>query len=148
MAAASESARLSGAIVPAPTTVQYAVLERIEKDGLARVAEFGDPYRTIREAVETAQAAHPRLGLSFGYVGGVGLHCGPHGDDRSWSVFAKLATPRCHDACDVSFGGVATDVVEDLAARMGEPFHAWLAECERRLDAGEIRVVGPASLAA
>lgn len=140
--AAFDSARKGGAMVPAPATMQYAVLERIEQDSNARLAEFGDPYATINAAVEAAKIAHPLLGLSFGYIGGVGPGCGPFGDDRSWKVFAKLATPRCINACDVSFGGVDTDRIEDLAARMGEPFQTWLAKCEADLEAGHVRVVG------
>jgi len=139
---AFDRARKGGALVPAPTTMQYAVLEHIEKDCDARIAEFGDPYRTINEAVDAAKAAHPRLGLSFGYIGNVGPGCGEFGDDRSWKVFAKLATARCARACDVSFGGVHTDRIEDLAAMMGEPFQAWLARCEADLDAQRVRIVG------
>jgi len=139
---AFDSARKGGAMVPAPTTMQYAVLERIQQDDDARIAEFGDPYATIDAAVDAAKATHPRLGLSFGYVGNVGIGCGEFGDDRSWKVFAKLATPSCHRACDVSFGGVATDRIEDLAARMGDEFQAWLARCENDLDAARVRIVG------
>ncbi len=140
--AAFDSARRNGAKVPAPTTMQYAVLERIQQDSDARIAEFGDPYATISAAVDAAKVAHPRLGLSFGYVGGVGIGCGEFGDDRSWKVFAKLATSQCLDACDVSFGGVGTDRIEDLAAMMGEAFQAWLLRCEDDLDAQRIRIVG------
>lgn len=128
--------------VPAPTTMQYAVLERIQQDSDARIAEFGDPYATINAAVDAAKAAHPRLGLSFGYIGSVGIGCGESGDDRSWKVFAKLATRQCASACDVSFGGVVTDRIEDLAATMGDAFQSWLARCEADLDAGAVHVVG------
>ena len=87
------------------------------------------------------QAAHPRLGLSFGYIGNCGF--GPGGyDDRSWSFFAKLATPRCANACDVSFGGVTTPYLGKLMLRAEADLAAWCDEQERRLDAGEIRIVG------
>jgi len=140
--AAFDSARKGGAMVPAPTTMQYAVLERIQQDSDARIAEFGDPYKTIGAAVDAAKVSHPRLGLSFGYIGGVGPSCGEFGDDRSWKVFAKLATSRCANACDVSFGGVDTDRIEDLAAMMGDRFQSWLSRCEEDLDARRVRVVG------
>lgn len=140
--AAFDSARKAGAIVPAPPTFQYAVLARIQQDVEARIAEFGNPYDTIESAVKAAKAAHPALGLSFGYIGNVGHNCGEFGDDRSWMVFAKLATRRCHQACDVNYGGVPTDRIEDLAARMDDRFQTWLAKCEADLAAGDVRVVG------
>lgn len=139
---AFDTAKRSGHLIPSPPTFQYAVLEFIERDEKARIAEFGDPYETIRKAVDAAVAAHPRLGLSSGYLGGVGLGCGPHGDDRRWYVFAKLATPMCLGACDVHYGGVPTDRIEDLAAMMDERFQTWLDKCETDLDAGRIRIVG------
>ncbi|MFZ3482080.1 hypothetical protein [Sphingomonas sp. 3-13AW] len=140
---ASERARSAGAIVPGPATFQYAVLEHIERDTVARLVEFGDPYETIHAAVNAAAVLYPQLGLSFGYLGGVGPGCGEHGDDRSWQVFTKLATPRCVNACDVSFGSVDTDRIEDLASQMGDPFQAWLKACQADLDAGRVRTVGP-----
>ena len=146
MKRAQEIRGLQGAILPDPTMIRTACDERMAADRAARIAEHGDPYEAIRSRMEEAAAAHPRLGLSFGYIGN--MSTGPVGDDRSWMVFAKLATPRCLNACDVHFGGVHTDVIEDLAARMGEPFEAWLAKCEADLDAGRIRIVGPVPTAA
>ena len=138
---ACEEARKDGYWVPSPQRIRWICEERMDRDSAERIALHGDPYKAIEEAVKKATLAHPRLGLSFGYIGNVGIH----GDDRVWYVFAKLATPRCVNACDVHFGGCATDVIEDLADMIGEPFQNWLAQCEQRLDAGEIRMVGPRS---
>ncbi len=99
--------------------------------------ETGNPIEILEGIVRTAAAAHPRLGLSFGYIG----NCGIGYDDRSFRIFAKLATPNCHGACDVSFGHHGVDHLGDLVVAVERRFPAWLAEQERRLAADEIRMV-------
>lgn len=133
-------ARSEGEYFANAAHMRAACQARMERDVQERIAQHGDPYSTIREAVAAAAKEHPRLGLTSGYIGNVWI--GPIHDDRSWMVFTKLATPSCRGGCDVHFGGVPTHHIEDLAAMMGEPFQAWLAKCEQNLDAGLVRIVG------
>ena len=107
----------------------------------ASAVEDGSAARTIRSLVDLLADAHPRLGLSFGYVGNCDLSGGRR-DDRSWRVFARLATPSCVGACDVSFGGHATDQLGRMMVLAEKGLADWCAEQERRLDAREIRTVG------
>lgn len=104
-----------------------------------------EAHDAIAAAVKAAAAAHPRLGLSFGYIGNLPSN---GWDDRSWKVFAKLATPTARGACDVSFGGVDTRDLPALAARVAADLDDWCAKLETRLDAREIRIVGDERIAA
>jgi hypothetical protein len=112
-----------------------------------QAAGRADPaaHDAIDAAVKAAAAAHPRLGLSFGYIGNLPTH---GWDDRSWKIFAKLATPGTRGACDVSFGGVDTRDLPALAARVADGLDDWCAKLETRLDAHEIRIVGEERIAA
>lgn len=94
-------------------------------------------FARIGELVEEAKSQYPQLGLSFGYIGGVHTW----GDDRSWRVFAKLATRNCHGACDISFGSFATDRIGDMLAVMERDFADWLSTTAQRLTTGDIRQV-------
>ena len=120
--------------------VLAAVRAKIAEDEADRArSQVANPSTLIGEIVTAAAVAHPRLGISFGYIGNVWP--GPDGDDRSWRVFTKLATPRCASGCDVSFGQLPTKQLGDLLVAVERRLPAWLAEQERRLDAGEIRIV-------
>lgn len=115
--------------------------ERLASFRAARVAsEDGTAARRLREMMDEQALLHPRLGLSFGYIGNCDF--GGRHDDRSWMIFAKLATPRCTGACDVHFGGHATAQLGKLMQLAEEGLAAWCDKQEQRLDAGEIRVVG------
>jgi hypothetical protein len=125
---------------PTAADILAAVEAKITQDEADRArSQVADPSAAIREIVDQAGLDHPRLGLSFGYIGNCDL--GGRYDDRSWSVYAKLATPRCHGACDVRFGGYETGRLGDLLVAVERRLPAWLAEQERRLDASEIRQV-------
>lgn len=102
------------------------------------------PNDALEQLAKDLAAKHPRLGLSFGYLGNCDL-LGGQWDDRSWMVFAKLATLRCVGACDVHFGGVHTDHLASLFTQAQAHLADWCVEQEHRLDAGEIRIVGPSS---
>ncbi len=102
------------------------------------------PHVVLEQLVQDLAAKHPRLGLSFGYIGNCDF-LGGQWDDRSWMVFAKLATWRCVGACDIHFGGVDTDHLADLLAQAQARLADWCVEQARRLEAGEIRIVGPSS---
>lgn len=129
---------------PKVADVLAAVRAKIAADEADRArAQVENPATLIGEIVKAAAAEHPRLGLSFGYIGNVWP--GPNGDDRSWRVFTKLATPRCHSGCDISFGQLPTKQLGDLLVAVERRLPAWIAEQERRLDAGEIRQVGVAA---
>lgn len=104
-------------------------------------AEDQTASSTIRTLVERLAERHPRLGLSFGYIGNCDLF-GSRWDDRSWKVFAKLATWKCVGACDVSFGGHSTSDLGRLMIHAERNLAAWCDEQEARLDAQEIRIVG------
>ncbi len=112
---------------------------------VARTASFdGTADTRCRELLAEMQARHPRLGLSFGYVGNCGFGPGSY-DDRSWMFFAKLATPACVGACDVHFGGHRTAYLGRLMLKAEAEIADWCAEQENRLDAREIRIVGMAA---
>ncbi len=126
---------------PRAADVLKAVEARIADDEADRArSQVAHPSTVIGEIVKQAALEHPRLGLSFGYIGNCDF--GGRYDDRRWKVFTKLATPQCHGACDVSFGGVETARLGDLVVAVDRRLPAWLAEQERRLDAREIRQVG------
>ncbi len=110
----------------------------------ATPAAFESPHVVLEQLVHDLAAKHPRLGLSFGYIGNCDF-LGGQWDDRSWMVFAKLATWRCVGACDIHFGGVHTDHLASLLTHAQARLADWCVEQERRLDAGEIRIVGPSS---
>lgn len=123
---------------PTVADVLAAAEARVAADQAERSrAQVENPAEILGALVKTAADEHPRLGLSFGYLG----NCGIGYDDRSFKIFAKLATPRCHGACDVSFGGHGPDRLGDLLVAVERRLPAWLVEQERRLDAGEIRIV-------
>lgn len=129
---------------PNATDVLAAVQAKIAQDEADRTrAQVANPSTIIGEIVKAAAAQHPRLGLSFGYIGNVWP--GPNGDDRSWRVFTKLATPRCYSGCDIRFGQMPTAQLGDLLVAVERRLPAWLDEQERRLDAGEIRQVRAAA---
>lgn len=118
-----------------------AITDRLASFRAAQLAsEDGTAVGRLRELMEEQAALHPRLGLTFGYIGNCDF--GGRYDDRSWKVFAKLATPRCANACDVSYGGVPTGQLGKLMQRAEIELAAWCDAQERRLDAGEIRIVG------
>ena len=110
----------------------------------ATLPNLASPHVVLEQLVRDLAARHPRLGLSFGYIGNCDF-LGGQWDDRSWMVFAKLATPRCVGACDVHFGGVGTDHLTSLLTQAQARLADWCVEQERRLDVGEIRIVGPSS---
>lgn len=111
----------------------------------ARTASFdGAAEARCRELLAEMQARHPRLGLSFGYIGNCGFGPGSQ-DDRSWMFFARLATPTCRGACDVHFGGHRAAYLGKLMLKAEAELADWCAEQERRLDANEIRIVGKAA---
>lgn len=123
---------------PTVADVRAAAEDRVATDQAERArGQVENPGEILGALVKDAAAEHPRLGLSFGYIG----NCGIGYDDRSFRVFAKLATPRCHGGCDVSFGSHGPDRLGDLLVAVERRLPAWLIEQERRLDAGEIRVV-------
>ena len=108
-------------------------------EAAARASRYGTAAKRLRAMMEQQAALHPRLGLSFGYIG----NCAVGGyDDRSWKVFSRLATSGCRNACDVSYGGHATTQLGKLMQQAERELAAWCDEQERRLDAGEIRIVG------
>jgi len=122
-----------------PEGLCRAIDEHLTDCRRARAATFdGTAHDRCRALMERMKVAHPRLGLSFGYIG----NCGHGYDDRSWMFFAKLATPRCHGACDVSFGSHSTAQLGKLMLKAEAEYEAWCEEQERRLDAHEIRIVG------
>lgn len=107
----------------------------------ARVASYdGTAADALRTMMEEQRVLHPKLGLSFGYIGNCDF--GGHHDDRSWKIFTKLATPACHNACDVSFGGYPTTQLGKFMQIAMRDLANWCNEQERRLAAGEIRIVG------
>ena len=57
-------------------------------------AAIESPHVVFEQLVQDLAAKHPRLGLSFGYIGNCDFP-GGQWDDRSWLVFDKLATWRC-----------------------------------------------------
>lgn len=77
---------------------------------------------------------HPRLGLSFGYIGNL-TH---NDDDRAWSVFTTLSTRRGANACNVRWGSVPTSELPKLASKAETDLADWCARTEGRLDAGEL----------
>ena len=101
----------------------------------------GTAASRLQAMTEEQKALHPRLGLTLGYIGNCDLSGGRF-DDRSWMVFAKLATPSCRGGCDIHFGNVPTRLLGRLMQQAETGLAAWCDEQERRLDAGEIRVVG------
>lgn len=118
-----------------------AIDERLASFRAARVAvEDGTAQARCEELLAEMQAKHPRLGLTFGYIGNCDF--GGRRDDRSWKFFAKLATPGCVGACDVSFGGQSTAYLGKLMQVAERDLAAWCAEQEERLDAGKVRIVG------
>ncbi len=105
------------------------------------IVEDGTADARIRATMELLRPRFPDLNLSFGYVGNCSFG-GPRGyDDRSWKVFTTLATPRCLNACDVSFGGQPTAYLGKLVQLVESDLEPWCVEQQRRLDAGEIRQV-------
>ena len=106
----------------------------------AAASEDGSAESALRAMVSELAERHPRLGLSFGYVGNCDLH-GGRWDDRSWKVFTKLATRSFANACDVGFGSHGTPELGRLMIVAERDLASWCAEQERRLDAGEIHVV-------
>ena len=119
-----------------------AIDARLTEYRVARTASFdGSAHQRCTALLERLKVEHPRLGLSFGYIGNCGFGPGGH-DDRSWRFFTTLATPACVGACDVSFGDTRTACLGKLMLKAEAELPAWCAEQERRLDAREIRIVG------
>lgn len=118
-----------------------AIDERLASFRAARVAaQDGTAQKRCQELLAEMQAKHPRLGLSFGYIGNCDF--GGRFDDRSWMFFTKLATPSCVGACDVSFGGQTTAYLGKLMQTAERDLATWCDDLEARLDAGKVRIVG------
>lgn len=118
-----------------------AIVDRLASFRQAHAAsQDGTAAARLREMMEEQRALHPRLGLSFGYIGNCDF--GGRFDDRSWKVFAKLATWSCVGACDVSFGGYPTARLGKFMQVAEAGLAAWCDRQEQRLDANEIHVVG------
>lgn len=118
-----------------------AIDERLASFRAARIAaEDGSAVARCHELLKEMQARHPRLGLTFGYIGNCDF--GGRFDDRSWKFFTALATPACIGACDVSFGGQRTAQLGKLMQTAERELGAWCRTQEDRLDAGEVRIVG------
>lgn len=101
--------------------------------------------KMLRATMEAARRLHPELGLSFGYIGNLeSIH--PQRDDRCWSVFSKLSTKPCANACNVSWGRAATNELGSLAvaAALGDVFD-WADRQTILLVDGKIYQVCPGS---
>ncbi|WP_162815028.1 hypothetical protein [Erythrobacter aureus] len=95
----------------------------------------------LRTQVEELAVQYPDLGLSFGYIGNLSI--GPIHDDRSWKVFTKCATPRCHGASDVSWGGYATKNLGLMHVAARKSLADWCQQKSDLLAAREIRSLVP-----
>lgn len=112
---------------------------------VARASSFDGAAETrCRELLAEMQARHPRLGLTFGYIGNCGFGPGSN-DDRSWMFFTRLATPACIGACDVHFGGHRTAYLGKLMLKAEADLAQWCIDQEHRLDEGAVRIVGKAA---
>lgn len=100
--------------------------------------------KILRASTEAARRLHPELGLSFGYIGN--FEYGLTRDNRSWSVFSKLSTRPGPTACNVSWGGVATEKLGGMAASatLGDLFD-WADRQALLLAAGKLYQVCPSS---
>lgn len=95
----------------------------------------------LEALVKEVAEQHPSFGLSFGYIGNCDLY-GDRYDDRSWSVFAKLATRDCIGACNVSYGGYPTNALIHFLRVAELGLATWAEKQEARLNSGEIKIVG------
>lgn len=106
-----------------------------------RATRNGQANQTLRSMQQAMDRKYPELGLTFGYVGNCDL-MSDRWDDRSWKFFTKCATPACHNACDVSFGGVPTTQMGRLMIQAERELDDWCAQQQQLLADGEIRRVG------
>lgn len=90
----------------------------------------------LRELVTELAAAHPSLGLTFGYIGNCSLGCGPAYDDRSWKVFTRLASTSYGQSSNISWGGYTTEHLGRMAQAAMKALPDWCAERVEDIVAG------------
>ena len=73
----------------------------------------------IRDIVEAQIPNHPKIGLSYGYIGNIYQDR----DDRSFTVFTRL---KQSDGRAVSYGGFSLEQLPSLLLDMECEFEAWL----------------------
>jgi len=83
---------------------------------------------------------HPRLGLSFGYIGNLERW----GDDRGWKIFTSCSRPS-NFATSVSWGDYPTSHLDQMADAAKQHLAAWCDRIEAEIDSGQIMPARPKS---
>lgn len=67
---------------------------------------MSEAYERIEARVKELQAAHPRLNLTFGYIGNYDERLPePYRDDRGWYIWAKVGRCACGQVRWTPLGG-------------------------------------------
>jgi hypothetical protein len=108
----------------------------------ARVEEQDVPVEQansdIRAEMDRVCALHPRLGLSYGYIGN--FERGPIGDDRSFMIFTQVQTMDASHGQTFGMGSHAYEELAKLRTLVLGRLEHWARELDERLDAGTVRL--------
>lgn len=118
--------------------VRHRIWERIRAARTACATPDKSAMARVEAAFARVKAAHPKLGLSFGYIGDLPSN---GWDDRSWRIFTSLSTRMAASCCDISFAGWSTRNMPAMADAVEARLDAWCASQQAKLDAGEIHLV-------
>jgi hypothetical protein len=90
-------------------------------------------YERIGIVLHELIQRHPRLGLTFGYIGNLERW----GDDRGWKVFTACSRPSGF-AKSVSWGDYPTSHLDQMADAAEQHLGGWCARIEAEIDSGKI----------
>ncbi|WP_230280504.1 hypothetical protein [Croceicoccus sp. Ery15] len=120
------------------SALRAATVAYVEKRQRGIDMEGEEAGRIINALVKQSAERHPRLGLSYGYIGNI-WHA-PYKDDRSFRVFTKVRAANAPNS-SISFGAHSIENLGHLAIMAEKEFQEWCAHLQERLDAGELRAI-------
>lgn len=102
-------------------------------------AEHRDPgtaNRDIEAEVARLKALHPRVGLSYGYIG----NCSNTFDDRGFTVFTQVAYADGSHGCSTRFGDHPHAELAKLRTMVLGRLERWVQDIEAKLEDGAMKL--------
>lgn len=90
-------------------------------------------YERIGIVLHELIPRHPRLGLTFGYIGNLERW----GDDRGWKVFTACSRPSGY-ATSVNWGDYPTSHLDQMADAAEQHLAGWCEKIEAEIDKGKV----------